>query len=122
MKKNVLAIVSSLIATGSLVLGYSAAQANGLGKIESGEGLAIHVIIEGASAIDAKAMIMYTSSLPPAAATEMGCWTRNPLMIESATDAVIGQDRIWLEWYFDRKGVPWCKSLKLIGEPHDQDN
>ena len=119
MTKNLIPIGSTLLLTGSLMLAYSQVQATGYKNIESGEGTAIHVTVEGSTAIDAKAMIVFTSAFPSLSATEKGCWTKNPWMIESAADAVIGQTRIQLEWYLDHKGVPWCTSLKLIGDQHD---
>ncbi|HPB75415.1 MAG TPA: hypothetical protein PLY96_09190 [Chromatiaceae bacterium] len=119
MNKSTLAIASTLVLSGGLMLGYSQVQASGYKNVESGEGTAIHVIVEGSTMIDAKAMIVYTSAFPSLPSTEKGCWTKNPWMIESAADAVIGQTRIQLEWYLDHKGVPWCTSLKLIGDQHD---
>lgn len=64
------------------------------------------VEIKGISSFDAKAEISCGS---------YSCMTKNPLMIEAATDAVLAKQKVSLDW----NQYNWCTALEMINNDID---
>ena len=78
------------------------------------KGFVYSVKILGASALDARAEITcnYDTS------SYVDCYTKNPLMIQAATDAFLDKASISLAWE-QKFHTNWCTSLELLGPDAD---
>lgn len=102
--KNLMSLTTTTLAL-CLPLANTSAIAGGPSSPSSCTGHLGSVTILGASASDAKAEITCNPS-------SEGCITKNPLMIQAASEAFLDKGSISLAWD-TKKGINWCISLEL---------